>query len=536
MIGSASARLGRGFSLCIVGFSALCGSVSLIYPFGRDQGAYAYAGWVMLEGGAPYRDVFVFKPPMTAVVHSLAIGLFGVNTWAIRVLDMGWMAATALVVAAISLELWRRRDAALAAGLACPFFYYQIDYWTIAQTDGWMTLPCGAAMWAVLRGGRALEQGTRSAARWWIAAGLLAGVAVLFKYTAVTIGLPMLAALGWVGASQGRRAWIGVPAMILGGTLALSSAAIWLLSIGAWDSFLDSQLNMLPSYVERRPGGSTMTETFVRLVTLKHTKVDLVPLFWSAPAALLPALFFVRRSGRSSALGLGVVLIWWLAAASNVVVQGKFFDYHYLPMLAPAALIAGLGLAVALHFSWQWLRRRDLRALLLAALVVLLVVVTPIGGRFRELGRVTLGGQTMEEYIASRREYAFPGYNVGEIRRVSKLLKETTTPDQRVFLWGYEPTINVRARRHTVSRFLYNFPLRVSWGDPEYERELIGALRARPPDVFVVSSRDRFPGLTGTYKDSAALLRDFEELDAFVKERYEPAERVGRYSLWRLED
>ena len=62
------------FRLYIVGFAALCGSVSLIYPFGRDQGSYGYAGWVLLDGGVPYRDVFVFKPPMTVVVHATGDG------------------------------------------------------------------------------------------------------------------------------------------------------------------------------------------------------------------------------------------------------------------------------------------------------------------------------------------------------------------------------------------------------------------------------------------------------------------------------
>jgi 4-amino-4-deoxy-L-arabinose transferase-like glycosyltransferase len=514
----------------------LCGSVSLIYPFGRDQGAYAYAGWVMLEGGAPYRDVFIFKPPMTAVVHGLAIGLFGVNTWAIRVLDLGWTAATSLVVAAIALELWNRRDAALAAGLLCPFLYYQIDYWMIAQTDGWMTLPCAAAMWAVLRGGRALGQSKRGATAWWVAAGMLAGAALLFKYTAVTIGIPMLAALGWVVGARGRGAWLGVPAMIFGGALTLSTCAVWLLCAEAWGPFVDSQLNLLPSYVERRSDGNTATRALARLVTLKRTKLDLIPLFWAAPAALVPALFSTRESGRKSRLALGVVVIWWLAAVANVVVQGKFFDYHYLPILAPAALIAGLGIAVVLEWPLSWLHGRHFQAQGVAALLVLLIAVTPLGGRARELGRVAFGGQTIEEYIGSRREYALPSYNVGEIRRVANVLQQTTVPEQRVFLWGYEPTINVRAQRHTVSRFLYNFPFRVSWGDPEYEAELMQALRARPPHVFVVSSGDRFPGITGTYKDSAALLREFDELNALVKERYELAETVGRYSIWRLEE
>ena len=84
---------------------------------------------------------------MTVAVHAAAMGLFGVNTWAIRAFDIAWTAAAALLVAAIAFELWKRKDAALAAGLAYPFLYYQIDYWTTAQTDAWMTLPCTLAVW-----------------------------------------------------------------------------------------------------------------------------------------------------------------------------------------------------------------------------------------------------------------------------------------------------------------------------------------------------------------------------------------------------
>jgi len=508
--------------------------VSLIYPFGRDQGSYGYAGWVLLEGGVPYRDVFVLKPPMTVAVHCLAMGLFGVNTWAIRALDIAWTGATALLLAAVSLELWKRRDAAFAAGLTLPFLYYQVDYWNLAQTDGWMTLPCTAAIWAVLRGGRALGYRTRSAVEWWIAAGVLVGVAVLFKYTAAVIGLPMLLALGWAAAIGGRRAWLGVPAMIFGGVLVLGRCWAWLAGTGAWEAFLDSQLGLLPSYIAHRADSGTVTQTLARLIHMKGRRLDLMPLFWAGPVFFWPALLTSRRGGQASWWGLGIAVTWWLAAVGNVTLQGKFFDYHYLPLMAPSALIAGLGLAVVLRRPLSWLRRREIKGLALVGLVVILIAVTPIGVRAWDLARVAIGGQTIEEYIRSRREYALPAYNVDDIRRVAKLLRETTTADQRVFLWGFEPTINVRAHRRTMSRFLYNYPLRASWGNPEYEAELMGDLRARPPDVFVVASGDRYPGLTGTYKDSAALLRDFDELDTFLQERYVPAESVGRYSIWRL--
>jgi len=509
--------------------------VSLIYPFGRDQGSYAYAGWVLLEGGMPYRDVFVLKPPMTVFVHGLAMGLFGMNTWAIRVLDLGWSALTAFVVAAVSLELWGRRDAALAAGLTWPFLYYQIDYWNTAQTDGWMTLACAAAIWAVLRGGRALVESERSAFAWWALAGALSGVAVLFKYTAGTMALPILVAFGFVASVQGRRAWLGLVPVFLGSLVPLASFWLWFVGTGTWDAFLDSQVGLLPFYLGRSAKADAR-QTLEVLTNLKGFRSDLVPLFWAGPAALIPALLGMRRSTWPSWLGLGVALSWWLAAVTSIVTQGKFFDYHYLPLTAPSALLAGLGLAVLLRHPLSWLRRRELQVLALAALAALLIAVTPLGDRVRDLARVTAGSQTIEEYIGSRPEYAFPSYNVAEIRRVSKLLEDTTAPDQRVFVWGCEPTINVRARRHTVSRFLYNFPLRMRWGDPGYEDELMAALRADPPEVFVVASQDRLFRVFGNQKVSAQLLGEFGQLDAFVKAEYEPERRVGSYLMWRLRD
>jgi hypothetical protein len=518
-----------------MGFTALCGSVSLIYPFGRDQGSYAYAGWVLLDGGVPYRDVFMLKPPMTAVVHSIAMGLFGVNTWAIRVLDVGWTAVTALLVAMIALELWNRRDAALAAGLVLPFLYFQIDYWNIAQTDGWMVLPSAASILSVLRGGRALDRGLRAAVAWWLLAGVLAGVAVLFKYTAGAIGLPIIIALAWVAHARDRRAWLGLPAIALGGVATLGACWLWLVGAGAWTAFLDSQLGLVAPYVERRAYADSTAQTLGRLVVLHGLRGDLIPLVWSAPIALPAVLSATRRGSRRAWLALAVVLGWWLVAMGGAALQGKFFDYHYLPLTAPTALIVGYGLAVVIRVLLARVRTRLARVLSILVSIAILFAVTPLGRRARDLALVAVREESIEQYIERRREYRFPTYDVADIRRVAEAVRDITAPEQRVFVWAFEPTINIRAQRRTVSRFLYNYPFRASEGNRAYEDELMQALRARPPDVFVVASKDRFPGFTGTYKDSTVLLLEFTELDSFLKDRYRPAQSIGRYALWRLD-
>lgn len=516
---------------CVVGFTLLCGSGSLIYPFGRDQGSYAYAGWVALEGGVPYRDVFALKPPMTIFVHSLAIGAFGVDTWAIRLLDVAWTAFTSLLIVKIAMLLWNRREVALGAGLTYPFLYYQLDYWNTAQTDGWMVLPMAAAVSGAVLGARVVEADERRALMWWGLSGALAGIAVLFKYTAVGIAAPMLVALGWAAHAHGRRTWLGVLAMALGGCSVLGLCWFWLVWTGAWGPFVDSQLGLVAPYVADRANADTAIDTVRQLVRLDRHRADVIPLFWAGPVALVAAWIASLRSGRPRpSSGTVLVVVWWFAAIGSTAAQGKFFDYHYLPLTAPAALLVGLGLADPLARAVSGLPSA-LRPVAPIVLLTVLIAFTPLGGRLRDVVRVAVTSQTMEDYIRSRREYAFPTYNVEEIRQVAERLRSTTTPDQRVFVWSFEPTINVRAKRHTVSRFLYNYPFRIT---DRYETELMEALRSRPPDAFVVRSGDRFPGYGDSYVDSSILLNQMERLAAFLRRRYELSERVGRYSIWRL--
>jgi uncharacterized membrane protein YbhN (UPF0104 family) len=59
-----------------------------------------------------------------ALVFPVAFGLgvFGVNTWPIRAIDIAWTAALALVVASVALELWKRRYAPSLDCIRCGLF------------------------------------------------------------------------------------------------------------------------------------------------------------------------------------------------------------------------------------------------------------------------------------------------------------------------------------------------------------------------------------------------------------------------------
>src|SRR5260221_7249129 len=67
--------------------------MSMTYPFGWDQGLFAWVGGVIVHGGMPYRDAWDFKGPLVYYTYALAQAVFGVHLWSIRILDAALLIA-----------------------------------------------------------------------------------------------------------------------------------------------------------------------------------------------------------------------------------------------------------------------------------------------------------------------------------------------------------------------------------------------------------------------------------------------------------
>src|SRR5262245_34555791 len=55
---------------------------------GRDSGIFAYTAKVILDGGVPYREAWDNKPPLVYYIDALAFALFGVNRWALWIIEL----------------------------------------------------------------------------------------------------------------------------------------------------------------------------------------------------------------------------------------------------------------------------------------------------------------------------------------------------------------------------------------------------------------------------------------------------------------
>jgi len=121
-------------------------------------------------------------------------------------------------------------------------------------------------------------------------------------------------------------------------------------------------------------------------------------------------------------------------------------------------------------------------------------------------------------------------------------LRENTTPEERIQVWGHESLVYYLAERYAASRFQTSNELvvRVS-GQPitemqqRWRAEFVEDMRRNVPVFIAVVRDDRWWWSPGQ-QSSEELLDDFPEWKAVIEEGYEPDRTIGRFQVYRHKD
>jgi hypothetical protein len=413
-----------------------------------DEADFAVEAGVLLDGGRPYVDFVEKKPPLIYAAYAGALALVGrYNLPGLRLLLLGYILATALVLAAIA----RRLSGERAALIAAPAYAVMVSAGPprdvhAANPETFFLLPLLLGTWLSLPP----HPGSSSPApalRTLFAAGVCLGAASLFKQQA-GMQLPILLtyllarpATGTVPAAtsqpRGWREWrlLSHPNVRSGAALLTGFASIWavtvaaLAAMGALGEFYYWTIDVNRYYIAN---GNNLHDSVARFRGALLMLASFVPVLWVAGACGL-AFHLVKNRWRHPLLP-----VWLLASLVPIVLGGRFFPHYFLQLYPPLVLLA----AVLVAHLWDLAPARPTPRVACAVAALGLVAL----GAVRLEARMT---RLIDPEIVSI-PHATP-----RARALARYVREHTAPEARILVWGYGSALYHLAQRRPATRFPY---------------------------------------------------------------------------------
>ncbi len=456
------------------------------WPLVHDAPLMHYIAWRILEGAAPYRDLFDMNFPGVYAAHALLLITLGSGDLAFRAFDLGLLAAAGagLACALRPSGAW----GGLAAASLFALYHVAGGPWLAGQRE---LLLCVFLAWGAAAVVVSTEKDGEGRTRLLGGAGLALGLSILVKPYVVALG-PALLLWSW----RGPRARRDLAAVVLGAALPGAAALAWLGWSGGLGAFVDITLGYLVPLYSRLGRNDLLHE----LVARDYGAAVLAGLAaWTA----LGVVALARGRRRPTLAVLAVGLAYGMA---HFWVQGRGWEYHFYPLALFATALGGAGLGAALA---------DRRRALATGLVLALAVTT---GALWTKGQRNLA----PAWITAK---------LDRVGRVSEALRPLVAEGRTVQVLdttegGIHALLRLRVRQ--PSRFLYDFHFYHDVSHPYVQglrAELMDALRRRRPAAVVLF----VPGWpAGGYERVAG----FPELERWLQDGYRVTEEGDGYRLY----
>jgi hypothetical protein len=260
----------------------------------------------------------------------------------------------------------------------------------------------------------------------------------------------------------------------------------WLWHLGLLHDARVAVVDFNRFYVAQGFAPATYALDFSKAVWLRM-KTD--PLWLAGGVGSAVVLWDLARTRRLPPLA-GLAVMWGGAAALVIVVNGaRLFNSYFINAFAPLALLAAWLVFEAARVS----RLRRAVALATAALMVVLLLqrhypAKVFGSALDDVSR--LRGRTSEvTYLDDFGGYGDRrGYSARANAELARYVREHTTPDDRIFLFGINGAgVYFASDRLTAHRFLrVNFFVETYFPDPAFRLDAVtGELAAHPPRYVI---------------------------------------------------
>jgi hypothetical protein len=434
----------------------------LSMPLERDEGEYAYAGQLMLQGFPPYKLAYNMKFPGTYAAYALIMSIFGQSIVGIH---LGLLLVNAAAVFLIFVLGRQLLDS--AAGLAAA-----ASYAILSLSPAVLGLAAHATHFVVLPvlGGMLLllSQSERYATARLFASGLNFGVGFLMKQPAVFFVLfAVIYMLCWqICRRLPLRKILARQVAFAAGAifpLALTCALLW--SAGVFDKFWFWAINYAREYaslIALSQSGQVFSDALGLVIGSAW------PL-WGFAAIGLVYGFCAARSRDATLAVFGLLVFSGLALCS-----GFYFRLHYFVLVLPViSLLVGLAMSNLANLSLSYSK-------MLGAVPFLLLTVAASFPLVREK-KFLFEDSPVEACRALYPESPFP-----ESIRIAQYVREHTDPADTIAVLGSEPQIYFYSKRHSATGYIYMYGLMEPHKYARYmQAEMMREIEATRPKYLI---------------------------------------------------
>jgi len=522
------------------GIVLILGIPTVLFPLGPDQAIFAYIAHRISLGGFPYVTAWDQKPPAIYLLYVIAIHFPGPMMRNVRIFDLFMLCLTLAAIYLLAGRIWSRVAAFWAALLYGSAYTTEYGYWHMAQPDGYTGIPLCLAAWLYYR--------HLDVRRIWpyLAAGALTGFAFQLRFFSALIGLFLLY-VEWnhanvadpktvAGRAVLNAAVIRLISFSAGFLLVQALFAAYLLAGHALGAYLMTEFTFASRYArlggEYSPDGLTLTA--FEYAAREDTALFLAGhLAIAIPATMAIVLSLRRNGGRH----VREVALLALTAYAGVLIQAKFFWYHWLAVLPFVALLGGKGMAdLAAALCRE--RRRVVAYLGVAAAVAEQFYLTPAisAGAIQQWRGVIdfYGGEARRRaYNNQFGPYGGGTYSYIADEQVAQYLREHSAPGDEIYIYGYEALVYLLSQRESASRFFYVFPVISTWTPPEWRADWVRALDTKLPRYILIQANEGAPWITGLHEDTARVAAHDADLQKLLAARYDLETTIEDFTLYR---
>ena len=433
-------------------------------PLERDEGEYAYAGQLLLQGIPPYELAYNMKLPGTYAAYAVIMSLFGQTPAGVHFGVLIVNLATVFLIFLLAQRLFGIMAGALAAA----------SYALLSVSPSVLGFSAHATHFVVLAavaGILVLLHAIDKPSTWLIfSSGVLLGLAFVMKQP----GLLFIIFAGLYLLAMERRESFDplvllarVGAFSAGALLPFAITCVLLWRAGVFSTFWFWTV----SYASQYASNWGLDEGAHLLSTVFPAVVGPCLWLWLLGVVGLTAVFWGEETRNKRLFLLGFLLFSFLA-----VCPGLLFREHYFILMLPAiSLLIGVGVSAGTAKLIAVNQHRFLEYLPTA-----LFIFAIAGSFYRQKDFFLEANPT----VISRRVYG--GNPFPEAIPISDYIRQHTPENARIAVLGSEPEIYFYAHRHSATGYIYTYAL---MEEQKYaakmQEQMISEIQSTRPEALV---------------------------------------------------